>query len=91
MSRNYSPACSRLSRLPDGRELKYIPRVATNKKPEAEYKVGDRVTVILSRGRIVEATVRAVVERTDGVQLQVDYGHDETGLIGLWQIYSPDS
>jgi hypothetical protein len=28
---------------------------------------------------------------TDGVHWQVDYGHDETALLGLWQIYSPDS
>jgi hypothetical protein len=62
-----------------------------NDKPAREFRVGDRVTVILARRRIIEGTVRAVVELTDGVHLQVDYGHDETALVGLSQIYSPDS
>ena len=66
-------------------------RPVKNDEPAREFKVGDRVTVILAGGRIVETTVRAVVELTDGVHLQVDYGHDETALVGLWQVYSPDS
>jgi len=45
-----------------------------------KYKVGDHVLVKLSGGRIVEATVKAVVETTDGVRLQVSFG-DETALI----------
>jgi hypothetical protein len=49
------------------------------------YKVGDRVLVKLSGGRIVEATVKAVVERTDGIRLQVSFGN-ETALIYLWEI-----
>ncbi len=36
-----------------------------------KYKVGDRVLVKLSGGRIVEATVKAVVDTTEGVRLQV--------------------
>jgi hypothetical protein len=31
-----------------------------------DYAVGDRVTVNLHTGRIVEATVKAVIERTGG-------------------------
>ena len=56
------------------------------KKPTREFKVGDRVTVNLSGGRIVDATVTAVVKRAKGVRLQVDYGKDETSLVFLWQI-----
>jgi hypothetical protein len=42
-------------------------------KPEQDaYSVGDRLQVRLSAGRIVEATVKAVIERTDGKRLQVD-------------------
>jgi hypothetical protein len=29
--------------------------------------------------------IKAIIERTDGVRLQVDFGHDETALIELWQ------
>jgi hypothetical protein len=44
------------------------------------YKVGDHVLVNLSGGRIVDATVKAVVEMTEGVHLQVSIGN-ETALI----------
>ena len=50
-----------------------------------KHKVGDHVLVKLSGGRIVEATIKAIVDRTDGVRLQVSFG-DETALIYLWQI-----
>lgn len=50
-----------------------------------KYKLGDHVLVKLSGGRIVEATVKPIVDRTDSVRLQVSFG-DETALIYLWQI-----
>jgi hypothetical protein len=53
---------------------------------ERDYAVGDRVKVNLQAGRIVEATVKAVIERTDGKRLQVDFGKDETALVHLWQV-----
>ena len=59
------------------------------KKPddERQFQVGDRVTVTLHTGRLVEATVRAIVKNTDGVRLQVDYGKDETALVELWRVH----
>jgi hypothetical protein len=51
----------------------------------SEFEVGDRVKVNMHRGRIVEAEVRAVLEKTHGVRLQVSFG-DETALIYLWQV-----
>jgi hypothetical protein len=50
-----------------------------------KYKVGDHLRVKLSGGRIVVATIKAVVERTDGIRLQVSFGN-ETALIYLWEI-----
>ena len=50
-----------------------------------KHKVGERVLVKLSGGRIVEATIKAVVETTEDVRLQVSFG-DETALIYPWQI-----
>ena len=56
-------------------------------KPEQDaYSVGDRLQVRLSAGRILEVTVKAVIERTDGKRLQVDFGKDETSLVHLWQV-----
>ena len=60
------------------------------KKPD-EFKVGDRVTVSLSAGRVVDGVVKAIINRTDGVRLQVDYGKDETALVYLWQVSPVDS
>ena len=51
----------------------------------SEFKVGDRVKVKMHRGRIVEAEVKAVAEKTHGVRLQVSFGN-ETALIYLWQV-----
>jgi len=53
-----------------------------------EYKVGGRLTVKLSGGRIVEATIKAVHEKTEGARLQVSFGN-ETALIYLWQVVKP--
>jgi hypothetical protein len=53
---------------------------------EQDYAVGDRVKINLHTGRIVDATVKAVIEHTDGKRLQVDFGKDETALIHLWQV-----
>ncbi len=55
-----------------------------------EYKVDDHVVVKVSGGRIVEATIKAVVETTEGVRLRVSWG-EETVLIYLWQIAPSDA
>jgi len=52
-----------------------------------QFKVGDRVSLTLHTGRMVDGTVRAIVEKTDGVHLQVDYGNDETALVELWRVH----
>ena len=57
----------------------------TTLKPIA-YKIGQHILVKLSGGRIVEATIRAVIERNDSLRLQVDFGKDETAFIYEWQI-----
>jgi hypothetical protein len=59
---------------------------ASKPEQDASYAVGDRVKVNVHTGRIVDATVKAVIENTDGKRLQVDFGKDETALIHLWQV-----
>jgi hypothetical protein len=72
------------------REQKYdsVP-VPARKKPDDQhqFKVGDSVSLTLHTGRIVDGTVRAIVERSDGLRLQVDYGKDETALVELWRVH----
>jgi len=58
---------------------------------EHQFKVGDSVSVTLHTGRIVDGTVRAIVEKTDGIRLQVDYGKDETALVELGGCIGSDS
>ena len=62
---------------------------APKKPDDRQFKVGDRVTVSLSAGRVVDGVVTAVISGADGVRLQVDYGKDETALVYLWQIWAP--
>ena len=56
------------------------------KKPERQFKVGDRVFVNLHRGRIEKATITAIIERTSGKKLHVDFGKDMTALIDTRQV-----
>ena len=60
-------------------------RKKSDDKPQ--FKVGDSVSLTLHTGRIVDGTVRAIVEKTDGVRLQVDYGKDETALVELSRVH----
>jgi hypothetical protein len=59
---------------------------ASRSEQDASYAVGDRVKVNLHAGKVVEATIKAIFERTGGKRLQVDFGKDETALIYLWQV-----
>jgi hypothetical protein len=57
-----------------------------SKKPERQFHVGQRIRINVHSGRIEDATVKAIVEHTDGLRLQVDFGHEQTALIHLWQV-----
>jgi hypothetical protein len=62
--------------------------VPAHKKPpdNRQFKVGDRILVSLSAGRVEEATVKAVIEQDNETRLIVDYGYDETATVSLWQV-----
>ena len=65
--------------------------MAKKDKPEKgqtgqSFSVGDHIKVKLHDARIVDATIRAVVLNGRETKLQVDYGHEETALIALWQV-----
>ena len=65
----------------------YIPVVPPKKKPEPkrEFHVGDMIRVKMHAGKIVDAVVKAVIPQTNGLRLQVDFGHEQTALIHEWQ------
>ena len=67
----------------------YIPPTVSARKPppdDRQFKVGDRVIVSLSAGRVEEATVRAVIQESNETRLIVDYGFNETATVSLWQV-----
>jgi hypothetical protein len=73
-------------------ETRYSATVSTNRRSDKSnervnvFAVGDRIRVNHHTGRIVEATIKAVINRTDSPGLQVDFGKDETALIRSWQV-----
>ena len=52
------------------------------KKTPKEFKPGQHIIVKLSNGRIEQARINHVLQDQDGTKLQVDFGYDETALIG---------
>lgn len=58
-----------------------LPAVPSKK----EYKVGEKIQISLNN-RIMDAVIRAVIEQTDGLRLQVDFGNEQTALIHEWQV-----
>jgi hypothetical protein len=53
---------------------------------EKRPKVGGKIKVNMHAGRIVDATIKAVIDSSDGVKYQVDFGFDQTALVHEWQI-----
>ena len=53
--------------------LTYILPRASPKEAKRPYKVGNNIQISLNN-RIMEAVIRAVIEETDGLRLQVDFG-----------------
>jgi len=50
-----------------------------------DFRIGKRITVILTGGRLVEAEIKAIVETKQGKRLEVSFGN-ETARIYLWQV-----
>ena len=56
-----------------------------SKRREREFRGGEKVRVNLRAGKIVDATIRAIIPQTDGLRLQVDFGFEQSALIHVWQ------
>jgi hypothetical protein len=50
------------------------------------YKAGQHIRIKLSGEKIELAVIRYVVETTNGIKLQCDFGHEQTALIELRQV-----
>jgi hypothetical protein len=51
-----------------------------------QYKVGDCVKVSMHGGKVVDATIKAIIDRRDALHYQIDFGNQQTALVGEWQI-----
>jgi len=60
--------------------------MATKTPEGGGHKVGEQITAKLHDGRKVDATIRAVFQQDGETKLNIDYGHEETATIELWQV-----
>jgi hypothetical protein len=37
-------------------------------------------------GKVVDAVIKAVIDRTDGLHYQIDFGNEQTALVHEWQV-----
>jgi hypothetical protein len=49
-------------------------------------KVGDKIRVCMHGGKIVDAVIKAIIDKTDALHYQIDFGNEQTALIREWQI-----
>jgi hypothetical protein len=49
--------------------------------PAKQPKVGDKIRVSMHSGKIVDAVIKAVLDTTDDLKYQVDFGKDQTATI----------
>ena len=51
-----------------------------------QFKVGDRVKVSMHGGKVVDAVIKAVIDRRDALHYQIDFGKEQTALVAEWQV-----
>jgi hypothetical protein len=54
--------------------------------PAKSHKVGDKIRVSMHGGKIVDAVIKAIIDRTDGLHYQIDFGNEQTALVRASQI-----
>jgi hypothetical protein len=56
------------------------------KNPDLKFEVGDRVKFVLRSGKIEEGTVRAVIQTTGGVVLNISFGIGLSASVPVKQV-----
>jgi hypothetical protein len=54
--------------------------------PAKSYKVGDHIRVSMHGGKIVDSVIKAVLDTTDCLKYQIDFGKDQTATISERQV-----
>lgn len=45
-----------------------------------------KISVSMHGGKIVDAVIKATIDKMDGLHYQVDFGNEQASLIREWQI-----
>jgi small-conductance mechanosensitive channel len=56
------------------------------KQPDHQFEVGDHIRVSMHGGKIVDAVIKAILDTTDGLKYQIDFGKDQTATISERQV-----
>jgi hypothetical protein len=48
--------------------------------------VGDHIRVSMHGSKIVDAVIKAIIDKTDGLHYQIDFGKEQTALVSERQI-----
>jgi hypothetical protein len=54
--------------------------------PGKQPKVGDHIRVSMHGGKIVDAVIKAIIDKTGGPHYQIDFGYEQTALISERQV-----
>jgi hypothetical protein len=60
--------------------------VVPKKQPDHQFKVDDHIRVSMHGGKIVDAVIKAILDTTDGLKYQIDFGKDQTATISERQV-----
>jgi hypothetical protein len=56
------------------------------KQPDQQFKIGAKIRVSMHGGKIVDAGIKAILDTTDGLKYQIDFGKDQTATISERQV-----
>ena len=54
--------------------------------PAKQPRVGDKIRVSMHGGKIVDAVIKAIIDKTGGLHYQIDFGKEQTALISERQV-----
>jgi hypothetical protein len=49
--------------------------------PAKQPRVGDKIRVSMHGGKIVDAVIKAILDTTNGLKYQIDFGKDQTTTV----------
>jgi hypothetical protein len=52
-----------------------------SKPAPKQFKVGDHAKVSMHGGKVIDAVIKAVIDRKDDLHCQVDFGNEQTALV----------